>query len=261
MSYSFHNQEPEKSFLETDTSTLPVRSITVLVVDDHALVRATISQELTSQAEIKRVVMVQNCAEAEVQAAQLCPDIIWLDMHIAHSDGIAEIGRLRKLSPTSRIMALADVEDEQEAFAAILAGAQGYRSKQDPGEIMPMIHLLCRDEFVLRPVFLARLMQRLRAAAMPFWGSENGSGSRTLPRNTELNGLTQLTTREREILQLISRGNRDRHIATELHISEKTVQKHVQIQPDDLGGQVRGLFLSLSVILCQDDTLDCRLGG
>lgn len=57
-------------------------------------------------------------------------------------EGIAEIGRLRKLSPESRIMALSDTEDEQEAFTAIMAGAQGYRSKQDidPSEIMLLVH-------------------------------------------------------------------------------------------------------------------------
>jgi DNA-binding NarL/FixJ family response regulator len=50
-------------------------------------------------------------------------------MNSGHSDGIAEIRRLKKLSPASRIMAIADEQDEQEAFAAIMAGAQGYRSK------------------------------------------------------------------------------------------------------------------------------------
>ena len=216
--------------MEIAASTLPITPMIVLVVDDHALVRAAISQVLTSQAAIKRVVLAENYAEAEKQTAHLSPEIIWLDLHMAHGDSIAEIGRLKKLSPTSRIMTLADVEDEQEAFAAILAGAQGYRSKQDvdPEEIIPMIQLLCRDEFVLRPVLLARLMQRLRTAALPLWGSEQQGSTSVLLRNAELTGLGQLTTRECEVLQLISQGLRDREIAKGLHISEKTVQKHVQ---------------------------------
>jgi DNA-binding NarL/FixJ family response regulator len=241
MSHTPLDQESEGSFLDNGVSTLLMRSITVLVVDDHALVRAAISHVLTSQPEIKRVVTAQNYAEAREQVAKLYPDIIWLDMHIARSDSIAEIRRLRKLSPDSRIMALADVEDKQEAFAAIMAGAQGYRSKQDvdPSEVMAMIRMICRGEFVLRPALLTRLMQRLRNVAMPFWGSENGPGYRTLLRNTEFNGLAQLTTREREILQLISQGYRDRDIAEGLHISEKTVQKHVQSILSKLGVQNR----------------------
>ena len=241
MSHTPIDQESESSFLDNGVSTLLVRSITVLVVDDHALVRAAISQVLTSQTEIKRAVTVRDYAEAEVQVAQLYPDIIWLDMHIARSDSIAEIRRLRKLSLDSRIMALADVEDEQEAFAAIMAGAQGYRSKQDvdPSEVMAMIRMICRGEFVLRPTLLTRLMQRLRDAAMPLWSSENSSGYRTLLRNTDFNGLALLTTREREILQLISQGYRDRDIGQGLHISEKTVQKHVQSILSKLGAQNR----------------------
>lgn len=218
-----------------------LRPITVLIVDDHALVRSAVSQVLTSQPEVERIVVAQNYAEAEAQAAELHPEIIWLDLHMANADSYAEIGRLKELSPASRIMALADVEDEQEAFAAIMVGAQGYRSKQDLdlGEIMSMIQMLCRDEFVLRPALLTRLMQRLRSAALPLWGSEKGSDRHPFLRAAASTGLAELTTREREILQLISQGYRDREIAQGLHISEKTVQKHVQTILSKLGVQNR----------------------
>src|SRR5260370_26737919 len=121
MSYPFLDQKAESGFLEPNASALPLESVTVLIIDDHALVRSAISQVLIPHSEFKQVVTVQNYAEAELQAATLYPDIIWLDMHITHCDGISEISRLRKLSPDSRIMALADVEDEQEAFAAVMA--------------------------------------------------------------------------------------------------------------------------------------------
>src|SRR5260370_6597225 len=241
MSYPFLDQKAESGFLEPNASALPLESVTVLIIDDHALVRSAISQVLIPHSEFKEVVTVQNYAEAELQAATLYPDIIWLDMHITHCDGISEISRLRKLSPDSRIMALADVEDEQEAFAAVMAGAQGYRSKQDvdPGEIAAMVHMLYRGEIVLRPVLLTRLVHRLRAAAMPLWGSESGSSCRILQRNGDFDGLAQLTAREREVLQLISKGYRDRDIAEGLHIAEKTVQKHVQSVLSKLGAQNR----------------------
>ncbi len=214
--------------------------VTVLVVDDHALIRSAISQILLASSSIKQVITAQNYVEAE-EASKQQPDIIWLDMHIAHSDSIAEISRLRKLSPHSRILALADVEDEHEAFAAIMTGAQGYRSKQDvdPEDIITMISMICRGEYVLRPGLISLLLQRLRAAAMPLWGSENKSGYHAILRNVELSNLASLTMREREILQLISQGYRDRDIAHGLHISEKTVQKHVQSILSKLGAQNR----------------------
>ncbi len=229
-------QGTEHRFPKMNTSTLR-EPITVLIVDDHPLVRSAISQALTSQSEVERVVMAQNYTEAEAQVARAYPDIIWLDLHMARGNSSEEISRLRQLTPASRILALADVEDEQEAFAAIMAGAQGYRSKQDVdlGEIMTIIHKLCRGEFVLRPELLTRLMQRLRMAALPLWESENGLGHHPLGGTSASTVLAQLTLREREILLLISQGNRDREVAARLHISQKTVQKHVQSILSKLG--------------------------
>ncbi len=233
-------QESKQHLLESQTSRLP-GPLTILIVDDHALVRSALSQALTSQPEVERIVMASDYAEAERQTAQQHPEIIWLDLHIAHADSSAEIGRLRQLAPACRIMALTDVEDEQEAFAAIMAGAQGYGSKEDvgPEEVMPMLQRLCRDEFVLRPALVTYLMQRLRVAALPLWDSDKTPGRHPLIRPATSTGLTQLTAREREILQLLSQGYRDREIAEGLHISEKTVQKHVQSILNKLGVQNR----------------------
>jgi two-component system, NarL family, response regulator DevR len=241
MPYLRIEHEAESNHQETNASTLSVKPITVLVVDDHVLILSVINQILSLEPEIRQVITVQDYIEAEIQTARLCPDVIWLDMHISHKDSIEEISRLRKLSPQSRIVAVADEENEKEAFAAIMTGAQGYRSKQDvdPGEIMSIIRMVCRGEFVLRPLLMTRLMLRLRDAAIPLWDSENGPGHHALLHNNEFNGLATLTTREREILQLISQGYRDRDIAQGLHISEKTVQKHVQSILSKLGAQNR----------------------
>jgi DNA-binding NarL/FixJ family response regulator len=241
MSYLHNAGESDSRFLAVGTSTLPFRPVMVMVVDAHALVRSAMSQVLNSQSEIKLVVTVHDYTEAKELATQQHPDVIWLDMHIAHKNGIAEIRRLRQIAPAAHILAISDEEDEQESFEAIMAGAQGYCSKQDvdADDIMGIIRMLCRDEFVLSPGLLARLMQRLRAAAMPLWGSGNDLGSHGLLRHGKFDGLTQLTTREREILQLISQGCRDRDIAEGLHISEKTVQKHVQSILSKLGAQNR----------------------
>ena len=241
MSYLRIAQETEIDLVEVRAGEMLVSPLSVLIVDDHALVRAAIGQALTPRPEVKLVVTAQNYTEAEAQAARLHPDIIWLDMNVAHGDSISEIHRLRRLSVDSRIIALADTEDEQEAFAAIMAGAQGYRSKQDLDldDIITMMQAVCRSEFVLRPELLTRLLRRLRAAAMPLWGTESGSGNRALLRIGKINELEQLTAREREVLQLISQGYRDRDIAEGLHISEKTVQKHVQSILSKLGAQNR----------------------
>src|SRR5947209_2251803 len=160
MTYLPLDRESGNSYLAVSTSTLTLGSITILVVDDHALVRSAIGRALDMESEVKLVAVAHDYVSAEEQVVQVRPDIIWLDMHIARCDGIAEIRRLRKLAPDARIMALADEENEQEAFEAIMAGAQGYCSKQDidTDDIMTMIHMIWRGEFVLSPVLLTRLM-------------------------------------------------------------------------------------------------------
>jgi DNA-binding NarL/FixJ family response regulator len=175
MSYLDPAQESDQLSVESAASPLP-GPLTVLIVDDHALVRSAIGQVLAAQSEIEHIIMARNYADAEEQTAQLHPDIIWLDLHIANADSSAEIERLKKLSPASRIIALADIEDEQEAFAAIMAGAHGYRSKQDvhQDEIMPIIRRLCRNELILCTKLVIPLIRRLRAAALPLWEAESG---------------------------------------------------------------------------------------
>ena len=241
MSYTYIAQETVSNFPGIIATTIVESPINILVVDDHALVRSAISQALAHEPEVRSVVTAQDYTKAEEQAIRLHPDIIWLDLHIARYDGIAEIRRLRKIAPDAHILALADEEDEQEAFTAIMAGAQGYLSKQDikPADIMTMIRRLCSNEFVLHPGPLARLIKRLRAAVLPLWESEHATRPYGLVRNGEFDGLAELRIREREILQLISQGYRDRDIAEGLHISEKTVQKHVQGILSKLGAQNR----------------------
>jgi two-component system nitrate/nitrite response regulator NarL len=215
--------------------------MTVLIVDGHALVRAAIHQVLSVQPEIKHVILAQHYAEAEQQTARLHPQIIWLDLQIAGGTGIEAIRRLRKLSPTSRLLALTEVEHGQEAFEAIMADARGYLSKQDvePHEVMTVIRRISQGDIVLRPALMTHLVERLRAAALPLWGSESEADSHVVLRQATLNELEQLTAREREVLQLISQGHRDREIARGLYIAERTVQKHVQSILSKLGVQNR----------------------
>src|SRR5258708_20135633 len=153
MSHLTLAREAENAFLEASTSTVPLRHIIVMVVDDHPLIRSAFGQALTPQPEVKLVVTVHDYTEAEAQVAQLQPDTIWLDMHIAHGDGIAEIHRLRKLYPGSRVIALADVEDEQEAFAAIMAGRAGHLLQQQrgPSGALPLAPITLRPSFLSSP--------------------------------------------------------------------------------------------------------------
>lgn len=236
----------EAEIADSSDGAITMPPMTVLVVDGNRLVRAALTQVLQTQSAIKQFAVARDYSEGMVQTNHLTPDIIWLDLHItagSAQNNLIEIHRLKQVVPDARILAITDVEDEQEAFEAIMGGAQGYRSKQDidPDEIMTLIQALYQGEFVLRPILLARLMLRLRMVAMSGWHSgQRGSDSGAFNKlDTHAGGISLLTSREREVLQLIIQGQRDRIIAEQLHIAEKTVQKHVQGILNKLGVQNR----------------------
>ncbi len=216
--------------------------LTVLVVDDHALVRSALRQALAQLHDVSEVVAARDYAEAEVHAAHIHPDVILLDTRAGRGNGIEEISRLQRISPESQIVVLADAEDDDEVFAAIMAGAQGYCSKQDvgPDEIEKLIQSIRQGELVVRPALLAGLVRRLRSTMMPLWRTDNACDRQIDAHTTAIRkAAAQLTPREREVLRFICLGHRDREIAEQLFISEKTVQKHVQNILSKLGAQNR----------------------
>src|SRR5690348_13341213 len=95
MSYLHLEEEHESSVLDINAAFLQENPVSILVIDDHALVRAAIAQVLNPRPEVKKVVMAKNYVEAEANASRLSPDIICLDMQIDQCDSIAEIPRLR----------------------------------------------------------------------------------------------------------------------------------------------------------------------
>lgn len=202
-------------------------NISTLIVDTQARLYPVINRVLTSQPAIK-LVMAHDYIEAEKQASQMSPAIIWLDIHMGNGDGIAEIRRLKKLAPASRILAITGEENEQEAFAAIMAGAQGYSSREtiDLQEIESLQQLLMQDECVIRPELLLPLMQHLRSEAL--WQPGHAPHSRSLPFNSKPKDPAQLSSQERKIARFISQGYRDRDIARMLHHSKQTVRKLAQ---------------------------------
>lgn len=199
-----------------------------MIVDTQASLGTAITQALTSAPAMKLVVMAQDYAEAEKLVAQLSPAIIWLEINSGHDDAIAEIRRLKEISPISRILVITDKENEQEAFAAIMAGAQGFRSRKtlDPEEIPSLLQMLLHDECVIRPALLLPLMQSLRSVALSL--PEQAADPRPAQFNSSNDERTQLTNRERAIVQFIRQGYRDSDIARLLHLSERAVRRLVQ---------------------------------
>ena len=190
--------------------------IRILVVDDHTLFREGLTALLQSAADIDVVGEASSGAEAITMASELQPDIILMDIRMDDVNGIEATRRIRKEQPNVRIIMLTMVERDDSLLAALRAGAQSYILKgADKKQVLKTIHAVAEGEALFGPEIAQRLGDFFR-------GLDN-----SLITKTEMAHLSDLSDREREVLDLMARSWNNQQIAAELHISPKTVSNHV----------------------------------
>ena len=184
-------------------------AISVLIVDDHAVVRQGLRTFLELQADMEVVGEAPDGEAALECVERLVPDVVLMDLMMPKMDGIEAIRRIRGLSPTTRVIALTSFVDDSKVFGSVKAGAAGYLLKDvQPQDLASAIRTVHRGEALLHPAIAARLMQEFSAP-------------------TDTDAFDALTTRELEVLRLIADAKTNRDIADELVLSEKTVKTHV----------------------------------
>ena len=184
-------------------------AITVLVVDDHAVVREGLRTFLELQDGIAVVGEAADGEEAVRQAEALKPDVVLMDLVMPRLDGVGAMRELRRRLPATRVIVLTSFAEDERLLPAIQSGAAGYLLKNvAPTELARAVRAAHAGEALLDPVIAARLVD---AIAQP--AGEPAS--------------ERLTTREQEVLALIARGYANKRIARELGIAEKTVKTHV----------------------------------
>jgi two-component system, NarL family, response regulator LiaR len=185
--------------------------ISVLIVDDHAVVREGLRTFLELQAGLEVIGEAADGVDAVTQARQLRPDVILMDLVMPVLDGVGAMRALREQVPDSRVIVLTSFLDDDRVLPAIQAGAAGYLLKNvEPFELARAIVAAHRGEAIIDPSAAARLVQALAEGSAP--------------RHAEAE---RLTRREREVLELIAGGRSNKRIALELGIAEKTVKTHV----------------------------------
>ena len=183
--------------------------ITVLIVDDHAIVRQGLRTFLELQDDIQVVGEASTGAEAVGQTRRLLPDVVLMDLVMPEMDGIAATRHICALSPGTKVIALTSFGEDEKVFAAIKAGASGYLLKDiSPSDLVRAVQAAHRGEVQLHPEIAKKLMDEFAKRT-----------KKTIP--------DELTERELEVLRLVARGLNNRKIADELMISEKTVKVHV----------------------------------
>ena len=187
--------------------------ITLLIVDDHPVVREGLAGMLAGQPDFDVVAQANNGQEATQLHEQHQPDVTLMDLRMPELDGVGAIKAIREKRPLANILVLTTYDSDADIVRAIEAGATGYLLKDTPREeLFRAVRAASRGESVLAPAVAARLMTRMRAPA-----EEN------------------LSAREIEVLQLVSKGNSNREIGKALHISTATVKTHLIHIFDKLG--------------------------
>jgi NarL family two-component system response regulator LiaR len=185
--------------------------ITILIVDDHAVVRQGVRAFLETQPDLAVVGEAGSGEEAIGLAAETAPDVTLMDLLMPGMDGVEATRRLKQASPRSQVIVLTSYHQDEHIFPAIRAGALSYLLKDvGPQELAEAVRKAARGEAVLHPRVAARVVQELQGAA-----------------KDAFNPFTELSERELEVLKLIADGASNEEIAAKLVISEKTVKSHV----------------------------------
>ncbi len=194
-----------------------MNQIKVLIADDHTLIRAGIRELLQNINGIQVVGEASNGREALEKIREISPDIVLLDIAMSELNGLEVAERVNKDFPTVSVIILSMYANEEYVLQALKVGANGYLLKDSaPNELEIAIRAVTRGETYLSPSISKTLV------------------SDYLKRITETNVeeketsnvFVKLTSRQREILQLIAEGNSTKEIAVKLNVSVKTVETH-----------------------------------
>ena len=182
-------------------------TISVLLTDDHRVVRQGIKMVLDLDPELEVVGEASNGEEALRMARRLEPDVVLMDLVMPVMDGVEATGKMRRELPDTEVVALTSVLEDASVTGAVKAGAIGYLLKNTGGEeLRQAIKAAAEGQVQLAPEAAARLMREVRTPE----------------------GLEDLTERETDVLKLLARGQANKQIARSLYIGEKTVKTHVR---------------------------------
>ncbi len=187
----------------------------VLIVDDDDLMRAGLVELLANDPTIEIVGQAADGREAVAQTRKLAPDVVLMDIRMPDVDGITATRELSRATPTTRVLILTTFEQDDYIFGALRSGASGFLLKRTrPEDLIDAVHTIAAGDSLLSPSVTRRVIDRMAQQPTP-----------DLTSQAKLDGLT---SREREVLELIARGMSNREIATALVVEESTIRTHVK---------------------------------
>lgn len=198
-------------------------TITIMLVDDHDVVRTGLRSYLETQQGFQVVAEARDGEEAVRLATEIRPQIILMDITMPHMDGLEATRKLKSSCPESLVLALTVHEDKQYFMEMLAAGASGYLTKQAAAdELVAAIRAMATGAIYLQPALARWLLddyQRLtRQSGMSIQNNAQ--------KGAEVVSLDSLSLRERQVLELVGQGLNNDQIGKKLDLSPKTIARH-----------------------------------
>jgi NarL family two-component system response regulator LiaR len=185
--------------------------ITILIVDDHAVVRQGVRTLLDMHPDLQVIGEAESAESAIPLVEELVPDVVLLDLVLPGMKGVEATRQIKRISPRTQIVVLTSYVEDEHLFPALRAGALSYLLKDiRPRELVESLRKAARGESVLHSQVAARMIAEVREA------------KRKVPP-----AFAELTPRELEVLQLLAEGQSNAAIAERLVLSEKTVRGYM----------------------------------
>ena len=185
--------------------------ISILIVDDHTVVRQGVRTLLDMHADLQVVGEAESAEAALPLVEKLVPDVVLLDLLLPGMNGVEATRAMKRISPRTQIVVLTSYAEDEHIFPALRAGAISYLLKDiRPRELAESVRKAARGESVLHSRIAARMIQEVREA------------KRKVPP-----AFAELTPRELEVLQLLADGQTNTAIAEQLVLSERTVRDYI----------------------------------
>lgn len=227
-----------------DTNNPPIR---VVIAEDQALVRRGIVLLLSMAPDMECVGQACNGEEAVQLTRLLRPDVVLMDLHMPVKSGVVATREITMAQPTTQVLVLTTLDDDETVFEAVRAGAQAYLLKDvTEDELLETIRGLRRGESRLTPQIARKVMDQFRLLAPGRDSAQSHvdqpmAKSRPASRSSEeREGYGQeLTEKEERVLSLITEGLSNRQIAQETSLAEGTIKNYVSRIMDKLHANTR----------------------
>jgi len=190
-----------------------IKPISVLIVDDHEIVREGLQAVLSRQDGITVVGEAATVTDAVAESCRLQPDVVLMDVRLPGRSGVDASRAIRDSCPGTRVLFLSSYEDNEAVLAAVVGGASGYLLKQINGEgLARAIHAVAQGQSILDPAItqplLTRMQQQKEKASEP-------------QRAT-------LSCQQQRVLALVAEGKTNKEIGVSLVLSDKTVKNYIR---------------------------------